>query len=234
MSGATSAVPVGRCDPGQAAQRPEPHGVVRVRQAAQPGRPVGEADRHQRVARELAHGRVREQLQERRRGAVFAQPAERDRGGATVAGVLVGQHPDQVRDQLLAPQGRLHLGVEALARGGGALLDLDHRADRGSSGAPGRGRAGGARCAAARRGPASRPSASSAGPRSSSSSSSPTIAGAASGSAISPSAFSAGYWSHGSPRSASTSRGTAAREPIWPEAGGRGVAHVGVGIGQRR
>ena len=42
------------------------------------------------------------------------------------------------------------------------------------------------------------------------------MAGAASGSPISPSAWSAGYCSQGSPRSASTRRGTAAREPIWP------------------
>ena len=64
--------------------------------------------------------------------------------------------------------------------------------------------------------PASRPRASSAGARSISSSRRERSAGAARGSPISPRAWSAGYCSQGSPRSASTRRGTASGEPICP------------------
>ena len=64
--------------------------------------------------------------------------------------------------------------------------------------------------------PARRPRASSAGARSISSSRRGRSAGAARGSPISPRACRAGYWSQGSPRSASTRRGTARGEPICP------------------
>ena len=233
MSGATSAVPVGRRDPGQAAHRPEANGVVRVREPALPGRALAEADRDEGVARELAHGGVPQELEERRHGPALAQPAEGDGGGAPVAGVLVGQHPEEVGHELLAPERGLDLGVEALAGGGRALLDLDHRPDRGvAQRGVGVEEVGGDARRAPRARPA-RPRASSAGARSISSSSRARSAGAARGSPISPRACSAGYWSQGSPRSASMSRGTASGRADLPEAGGGRVADVDVRVGER-
>ena len=131
MSGATSAVPSA--------------GAIQARQRTAPSRTAssGWASPRSQAARSrkpietrawLANSRTRgvaQELEQRPGGPALAQPAEGDGGGAPVAGVLVGEHPDEVGDELLAPQRGLHLGVEALAGGGRPLLDLHHRADRG-------------------------------------------------------------------------------------------------------
>ena len=132
MSGATSADALGRGDPGQAAHRPEANGVVRVREPALPGRAVPEADGDEGVARELLHGGVAQELEERRArpAASRSQPrvtaAVRRLRGSSSASI-----PSEVGHEVLAPERGLDLRVEALAGGGRALLDLHHRPDRG-------------------------------------------------------------------------------------------------------
>jgi hypothetical protein len=94
------------------------------------GRPL-EPDRDEGVARELLDRGIAEELEERAQRSALTEPAEGDGGGAAIAGLLVGEHLYEVGDELLAPQGRLDPGIEALAGGGSALLDLDHGPDGG-------------------------------------------------------------------------------------------------------
>ena len=215
MSGATSSVPgVGR-DPGQAADAAQAHGVVGVDEPVLPGLAVVVADRDQGVARELAHRRVAQPLEQRPGRARLAQPAEGDGGGAPVARVLVRQHAQQVRDEVLVAQRGLHLRVEAVAGAGRPLLDLDHGPDRRVA----QRRVGVAQVRRdARQAVAVADEAERLERRAAQQLVAEQLdrAGAARGSPISPSACSAGYCSQGSSRSASTRRGTASREPICP------------------
>ena len=130
MSGATSAVP--------------PGGAIQARQRRVPWRTASAgwarpsayapqvlaADGDEGVAGVLLERGLCEQLDERPLGPRLPEPAEGDGGRAAVARLVVAQRRQQVVDEVLAPEGRLHLGIEALAAGRGSLLDRHHRVDR--------------------------------------------------------------------------------------------------------
>ena len=130
MSGRHQVDAAGRRDPGQAADGALAHRVVGVVQAV-PRRPP-RSRKPMETSAWVAYScsaRLGQQLDERPLRARLLEPAQGDGGGAAVLGVVVAQRGEQVVDEVLAPQRGLHLGVQALAARGGALLDGHHGLD---------------------------------------------------------------------------------------------------------
>ena len=121
--------PARRGDPGDAAHHALADGIAGVLEAAPVRVAVLEADRDQGVGGVLLQRGLGQAFDEQGLRPRLFEPAQRHRGRTAVDRLVLAQRGQEMVHEVSAPQGGLHRGIEAVAGGGGTLLDGDHGMD---------------------------------------------------------------------------------------------------------